>query len=258
MVQRYLGQHHRDLETLPRRTKRFHAGDLRLLKRHGWGGQPRFRLAFHITRISDAAENLPCREFISWLQAEYPREVFSGDKFERLEPLLPDTSISPRDADLQLLEGVLARYSPRTMLELNEDILEVVTVILKALRSFQTELYVPEIRKTLQSYSIRTSLKWLYDSLYRYRGWGLYSYPQPVELTVGDRYALQAAIKYYNPENFRPDNEGAVPMVTLIRAYLRWYLWKIQRRRRYGSKIYLVAKNWRIYTWRPRLNPIRE
>jgi len=258
MVQSYLSHYRRDLETLPRRTKRFHAGDLRLLKRHVWEGHPRFRLAFHITRISDAAERLPCREYISWLQVEYPREVFSDDKFERLERLVPDTSLSSREADLQLLEGVLARYNPRTMLELDEDILEVVRVILKVLRRFQTDLYVPEIRKTLQCYSIRTSLKWLYDSLYRYRGWGFYSYPQPVELTVGDRYALQAAIKYYNPESFRPENEGAVPMVTLIRAYLRWYLWKLRRRQHHGAKRYLVVKNWRIYTWRPRLDPIRE
>ena len=258
MVQSYLSHNHRDFTIPPGRTKRFHAGDLRLLKRHGWGSQFRPRLAFHVTRISDAAEKLSCREYISWLQAEYPREVFSRDKFERLPPLASDTSLLSRDADLQLLEGALARYSPSTMIQLNEDTWEVVKVIMKALRRFQTDLYVPEIRNTLQSYSIRTSLKWLYDSLYHYKGWGLYSYPQPIELTVGDRSALQAAIRYYNPDNFMSDNEGAVPMVTLIRAYLRWYLWKLERRRRHGSKMYLVVKNWRTYTWRPRLDPIRE
>lgn len=258
MVPSHASLHHQDSQRLPPRPKRFHASDLRTLTRHGWGCRSRLWLAFHMTRLSDAADKLPCRAYVVWVQAEYPREVFSGDRFESLPPLAPDPSLSPRDADLQLLEGALARYNPDTMLELTAETLEVARAILKALRRFQTDLYVPEIRTTLRSYSIRTSLKWLYESLYRYRGWGLYSYPQPVELTVGDRYALQAAIKYYNPENFRPDNEGAVPMVTLIRAYLRWYLWKLQRRRRHGPKRYLVVRNWRTYTWRPRLESIWE
>ncbi|KAI9852409.1 MAG: hypothetical protein M1830_006794, partial [Pleopsidium flavum] len=93
--------------------------------------------------------------------AEYPREVLSGTRFKRLQPLVPDASKSPQDADLQMLEDLILRYNPSTMLELNGDTLEVAKAILKTLRRLQTDVYTPEIRKILRTYSLRTSIKWL-------------------------------------------------------------------------------------------------
>lgn len=248
----------RVLANSPYQSKRFHAWDLRLLKHHVCTGTPGFLVAFHTTRISDAAGKLSRREYLFWIQAEYPREVFSGTQFRRLRPLVPDASMSSQDADLQMLEELIVRYSPSTMLELNSDTLKVVKGILNSLRRLQTDIYIPEIRNTLRTYSLRTSIKWLYASLYRYRGWGHYSYPRPLELTVGDRYALMEAIRYYNPEKFGSYNKGAVPIVSIIRAYLRWYLWKLQIRFRRGPKPFVVVRHRRRYTWKPHLPVIRE
>ncbi|MCJ1365494.1 hypothetical protein MMC16_004616 [Acarospora aff. strigata] len=258
MVRDSSSRNHKYPQCAAGRPKRFHARDLRWLKVHHLEDTAGFDVAFHATRISEAAERLSRRDYFAWLQTEYPREVGSGNKFTELQPLESDPFMPSQDADLELLEGLLARYSPSTMVELNTDTLEVVKVILKSLRKIQTDIYIPEIRKTLQIYGIRTSLKWLYDSLYRYRGWGQHSYPEPLELIVGDRYALQAAIRYYDPQNFSHENEGAETMVRLVRAYLRWYLWKLQLRRRRGPKIFWVEKNWRTCAWRPRLLAIRE
>ncbi|KAI9870056.1 MAG: hypothetical protein M1830_004737, partial [Pleopsidium flavum] len=135
---------HRALDNFRRQSKRFHAWDLRLLKHHVCRGTPGFLAAFHTTRISDAAEKLSRREYLSWIQAEYPREVLSGTRFKRLQPLVPDASKSPQDADLQMLEDLILRYNPSTMLELNDDTLEVAKAILKTLRRLQTDVYIPE------------------------------------------------------------------------------------------------------------------
>lgn len=258
MLPGYPRQNYRVSDSLLPQSKRFHAWDLRLLKRHPCGGTPTSIITFHTTRIYDAASNLSRREYFSWIQTEYPREIPKGNRFIRLQPVVPDPSLSSQDADLQMLEKLLDRYNPSTMLKLELGTLEVAGAILRTLRRIQTDIYIPEIRTTLQTYSIRTSIKWLYTSLNRYKGQGRFSYPRPLELGVGDKYALVEAIKYYNPERFGVYNEGAIAIVKIIRAYLRWHLWKLQVKLRIEPRSFLGIRQRRRDAWKPHLPVIRE